>query len=454
MLVFTNGLVSFQCHKSIRRQDVALEAFSHSESNNVVIQTLLRADWGFDYRVSSGVDFGVRTPNMFYNDCLTAFSLRKLTFESDRLPAFLGIANLIASQIGTGIFMGFPIATFDLTMLWRSYDHDATISCSKRHWTRDSVEPPTWCWAAWTGKKTTLNVVADDDTEGTWGIAAYEKEFFHHTWIVWYHEVHKKTDKKNNDTDDQNTKKAEVFLRPLKELGTDSSRDVIETFPQETHSNCSHSAAVHHFDILGSQSHLNPGVPHYTPPTRNTFRRYCGDSVFVAPLCHQYPALLPNPAGQDALHFYTLCGTFEFALCQALCRRPGLREQSTRLFAFRDKYGVPCGVFDMESSQGHGAGHNFPPHLLGKQDVIAISEDRSHRNRLDYWVGETTYLDNLRRKTEIECPPSGRSWPLFTVMVVEWKDGVAYRKAPYIGRICQVAFEASLKGAEWRHVVL
>lgn len=430
MLVFTNGLVSFQCHKSIRRQDVAIEALAYPTSNSIV-HDLLKADWGFDYRVSSGVDFGTRTSNMFYDDCLTTFSQRQLTFESDRLPAFLGIANLIAAQIGTELFMGFPIAIFNLTILWRTYDENSTILSDSHREGKRLV--PTWCWASWTGTKTTLNVGDDDDTKSTWAISTYEKEFFFHTWIVWYYEDHKD---------------GVAFLQPLKELDTKSHGEVKGT--QKPLHPSYRDSEVTLFGLLGSESHLSPRVPHDTPPARSTFRRYCGNSIHVASLADQYPKPLPNPAGYGALHFYTLCESFEFVLCQARCRRTGLGEQAMRLFAFRDKHGIPCGVFDMEL----GAGRHFPPHLLGKQDVIAISEDRLNRSRLDYWVGERTYLDNLRRKTEIEPSPSGRSWPLLTIMVVEWKDGIAYRKAPYIGRICQVAFEACLEPAEWKHVVL
>ena len=38
------------------------------------------------------------------------------------------------------------------------------------------------------------------------------------------------------------------------------------------------------FDMFGSESYPCVGAPHNTPPTPNTFRRYCGQSVFASSL--------------------------------------------------------------------------------------------------------------------------------------------------------------------------
>ena len=86
-----------------------------------------------------------------YTHCQEAYSIRKLTFPFDDLDAFSGIGRVIASQLGSQLHFGPPIALFDWAMLW-STSLEST-RCN---------DLPNWSWTAWAGRKThILEDVAD-----------------------------------------------------------------------------------------------------------------------------------------------------------------------------------------------------------------------------------------------------------------------------------------------------
>ncbi|KAK8043525.1 hypothetical protein PG993_005955 [Apiospora rasikravindrae] len=82
------------------------------------------------------------------------YSLRTLTFHSDALNAFAGVANIVGSRLGTRMLFGLPERFFLQSLMWTYLGTSGTrrgISCT-----------PSWSWLAWDGEVTW-------DHENIWG---------------------------------------------------------------------------------------------------------------------------------------------------------------------------------------------------------------------------------------------------------------------------------------------
>ncbi|KAF4472086.1 hypothetical protein FALBO_998 [Fusarium albosuccineum] len=91
------------------------------------------------------VETGVHVPLSFssYANFVTAYTMRQLSFRSDILNAFAGVANILASQMDTSLLFGLPEKYFLQALIWRS------DTCSGD---RDPALPiPSWSWASWDG---------------------------------------------------------------------------------------------------------------------------------------------------------------------------------------------------------------------------------------------------------------------------------------------------------------
>lgn len=107
------------------------------------------------------------------------YSQRRLTYESDALDAFEGMADALGSRWGCSLFAcGIPDAILDLGLLWRPTVHEPIRRRQGSQGAELSAEHtwrhfPSWCWSGWSGPVTFL---LDDERNGTvysraWGIS-------------------------------------------------------------------------------------------------------------------------------------------------------------------------------------------------------------------------------------------------------------------------------------------
>lgn len=163
-LYFLEGQVIFQCREHVFREDVILES----------PDILMCLDFT-GYRFLNGLDDV--DPLDLYAGCLWEYSSRNVSFEQDRVPAFLGVLEMVESglkdlhQLGTpdmeGSQAGLPWQMLDWALLW------------------DSAEPlersqsalwPSWSWSGWKGRvASALSVAA--------GNLRWHTE---QSWILWY----------------------------------------------------------------------------------------------------------------------------------------------------------------------------------------------------------------------------------------------------------------------------
>lgn len=98
-----------------------------------------------DFACKACLDFQREISSEFhtYRDLVRGYTRREMRFESDRIPAFAGIAGLLANTFGCKFLYGLPEKYFDMALLWRPR--------------QNRVEPcrasglenvPSWSWAS------------------------------------------------------------------------------------------------------------------------------------------------------------------------------------------------------------------------------------------------------------------------------------------------------------------
>ena len=190
-------------------------------------------------------------------------------------------------------------------------------------------------------------------------------------------------------------------------------------------------------------------------------RLLCGNVQVV-----EYPFRdvgLEAPLRLGSLRFYTLCASFR------LKKAPyQSRILKSPFIYLQDKYGIPCGTLCCSPKRPQRF-YTYPPELNGRQNVVVIARGSypfvasgrhsgspmGHEEDISHVVCEEDYVTNVQKVTgrtprryEYEYPQ------LFVAILVDWVDGVAYRKCPQIAWIVPAAFSASLEHPQWGRVVL
>ncbi|KAL9616854.1 MAG: hypothetical protein Q9160_008310 [Pyrenula sp. 1 TL-2023] len=78
-----------------------------------------------------------------YRDLVRGYTNRQMKFESDRIPAFAGIAGFLSRQFDTKFLFGMPEKFFDFALIWCS---GFNILVPPRR--ADSASFPSWSWAS------------------------------------------------------------------------------------------------------------------------------------------------------------------------------------------------------------------------------------------------------------------------------------------------------------------
>jgi hypothetical protein len=152
--VFLDGLVFFSCQSALWREDINLE-----------FEDIIPEDDGI-HRLSFN---SIQDPLSRFQQQLSSYTRRNLTFQSDALNAFAGLQRAMTRSLsGTRFFHGLPAAVFDWAILWSSV---GSMDEGGGTLTRCS-EFPSWSWAGWKG-----HVSPPDSPEQAW--------LLQKTWINW-----------------------------------------------------------------------------------------------------------------------------------------------------------------------------------------------------------------------------------------------------------------------------
>ncbi|GAB1312636.1 Heterokaryon incompatibility protein-domain-containing protein [Madurella fahalii] len=78
-----------------------------------------------------------------YSDAVSMYTRRKMTWQTDALNAFKGVADLVAQGVNTAFWHGLPEFAFDPALLW--YPREPLTRRT------DADACPSWSWAGWEG---------------------------------------------------------------------------------------------------------------------------------------------------------------------------------------------------------------------------------------------------------------------------------------------------------------
>jgi hypothetical protein len=81
-----------------------------------------------------------------YEELVTEYTSRRLSYASDALNAFCGVEKLLSKRISGPFLLGLPTALFDEALLWQPVLRDVR-SFTPRPF-------PSWSWASWDGRVT------------------------------------------------------------------------------------------------------------------------------------------------------------------------------------------------------------------------------------------------------------------------------------------------------------
>lgn len=102
-------------------------------------RTLYNVDWYFQ-RAEPELELLVRWMTL-----VQKFTARKLTFESDKLPALAGLAARAAKEMGWTYLAGLWVEQLPMTLLWTAGSLHSGVNSGERH---ESYQCPSWSWAS------------------------------------------------------------------------------------------------------------------------------------------------------------------------------------------------------------------------------------------------------------------------------------------------------------------
>lgn len=398
-ICFERGRVQFECLETTRVEDCGKSFISTHVSNVDEVTTMTYPD-----------------PATYYN-MAAEFNQRQLTFPEDCLSAFAGINSVSADRFTDGILCGLPEMFFDVALLWQP-DGDLVRRISSKpirpSMTKQECSIPSWSWIGWAGALRLLSWASANDfvAFSERGGACTLCETIVTT--KWY------TGKSPSGQD----------RRPVN-VEWDACRQLFKD---------SHEPEPPGWTKL----RLPTGMPHYPPPSgygEYVWRNEAANEWFWYPV----PLLnLSKPSSESTLatdagylfanvratRLYSSGEEADLDLSQAVVfeeAEPG----SARVFLYTSS-GNWAGILILHNREDLGF---LASHADGSRkdiDLVAISRGFLP-NYLEYGNEIDEYFASER-------PKDGKFYEFYNVLWIEWKDGIAYRKA--LGRVEKSRWES------------
>jgi hypothetical protein len=150
-LYFTPEQVYFECRRCSWSEDVL------AEDRTIERNSVQACASGGNQLRKSPARSGWDDATLFlqaYTRTVEEYTKRNVSFDSDALNAFMGVANVLAESYGGQItlFYGLPAAQLEGGLLWQpKFDH------VRRESGKNGVYLPSWSWAGWRGPVTYTN---------------------------------------------------------------------------------------------------------------------------------------------------------------------------------------------------------------------------------------------------------------------------------------------------------
>jgi hypothetical protein len=345
--------------------------------------------------------FQLRYPELQkYNEIVSAFNTKDLTYPEDVLPAFAGITYSLSSIFDRGFLCGLPVMFFDMALLWRP---DGALE--RRIPKVSAVKPclPSWSWAGWRGEVDPKSWFTGCDYKS--GCSSDPGKNYRITPIVkWYSYEREKETKKPVESTMYNFRE-EFFGKDRQPPPGWTRHKRYSNTPREAGSRYS-------VDGYPSDGCI---LPRYLYKHESVFRTAFW---YPIPLCSK---------GKDPV----LCPTTTFLSCQANKAWFCLGEKISRgymSFSLRDQDGAWAGAIQLHEDPLKGGLISYNPAKVSKErgcELVAISLGQAQNSIAD--------LDLVEWKMEERPKPEYKMYEFYNVLWIERREGVAYRKG--IGRV-------------------
>jgi hypothetical protein len=151
LLVFTDGMVFFECKQTTFREDVVLESDRGEVSLSMwqPVTRIIDSTDGLKVSEKNRERIGIGMQLEEFRDIVSQYCSRALSHEGDVLNAFAGVLNTFEPALGEFRF-GMPLRFLSLMLLWKA---EGRFEPTRR----TGVDIPSWSWAAWKGYKFSLD---------------------------------------------------------------------------------------------------------------------------------------------------------------------------------------------------------------------------------------------------------------------------------------------------------
>jgi hypothetical protein len=323
-----------------------------------------------------------------------SYNKRELTYGEDGLRAFAGVLTALSHKFQGGFNNGLPVMFLDVALLWQ-----INGACERRvasNLNAESQCSPSWSWAGWKGEIRYM----------LWGT---------------------KCD----------------YLR--RESAIERTIPMVEWFSQEskesnpvsiTHQN---SWCRHRTKYLDGANDLPPGWTKHEidsadqEPKWNSPQTHYYQHDSIPEIQFWYPIPLPVPHQDPIIHSW---GRLLSCRAQSATLRVCWNEtDGDRAVIVRALDGSLAGIL-------HYPREDLASRPLENRTLVAISQGclldgyGIHSGYPELLLSECPYGKDLRQK---KFPERSGKYEFYNVLLVEWEDGVAYRKA--LGRIMKEVWE-------------
>ena len=379
-LVFEDDAIEWHCERGGMREYVFEKA---PKSNSF-------APDGLDPRSTVHTQLAAAMPTLMSLEfIIDAFNIRNLSFPEDAFPAFVGIQNLIEQTYQPGFLYGLSEFWFELALFWTPYNRcnlRRRVASTPRPAVKTAYQLPSWSWIGWAG---TIHFLGDDIIKDHW----LSGNTFTEPVTMWYTLADSTSPDRRPINTGWHRYRSAAIERRLVTLPkgwkeeSDNEGGIVYRHPRRPK-----AKYLYPFPVPdASSTSVNISVPQTAFLSAQTSRAFLsGKRVHTKRfrVCAQYPLWLTSSRGQH-VGFLHLSSEEE----QSFFKRTGKNSSSMNPLEL------------VAISKGISA-HLGPPDVDWDFEI-----ERLHR--------KSKYEDILHRPP-VDC---------MFVLWIEWKDGVAYRRA-------------------------
>ncbi|KAF1850840.1 HET-domain-containing protein [Cucurbitaria berberidis CBS 394.84] len=420
-LIFAHQTVQWQCQCAVWREDIF--------PDNSTIPVHSREDLRHTQQVSKLVLFDSSWPRLdSYNDLVSTFTTKVLTYPEDVLPAFTGFLAALSSSFPGGFLYGLPEMFFDQGLLWSGNELRPRGTSSPSV----SLHLPSWSWMAWTG------VIRNNLDSGFWKKTVLHTQAYTSRRTIpivqWYYGSTESSERRpiRNDCSASTTEDADISMALQNGW----------TCHENTHERKGSMWGFWDFED-GKRTHYSG---HYSFHEPDHYYTHISDDTsqfwYPVPLITNATERKANQLDTKRKSDKELAKTSDLIIsCRTSkarlfsrdwIKRP-IRRSTPGHLAIRDNLGKWVGCLDLQYQEQVKLRHDVrggQPQTSDIVELVAISRGFAYNDWQEYTLAEWRCQ---------ERPRSGEKYEFYNVIWVEWHGKIAKRKA--LGRVHKEAWE-------------